>query len=46
VAGIPSRSIAEMLGWEEESVERIIRRYVHGTAATAEVIWLLNKKGS
>src|SRR5262249_19797521 len=38
LANIPVRVIAEMLGWEEESVGQIIRRYVHGTAATAEVI--------
>lgn len=28
VAGLSEREIAEIMGWEEESVSRIIRRYV------------------
>ena len=32
IAGLPVRVIAEIMGWEEETVEKIIRRYVgrHG----------------
>jgi integrase len=33
-AGLPKRVIAEIMGWEEEHVARIIRRYVDRTAAT------------
>jgi integrase len=33
VAGLSMREIAETLGWEEESVEKIIRRYVGRNAA-------------
>jgi integrase len=33
VAGFSMREIAETLGWEEESVEKIIRRYVGRSAA-------------
>lgn len=44
IAGIPERAIAEMLGWEEETVSRIIRRYVGRTAATKNLIEILNRK--
>jgi integrase len=44
VAGIPERSIAEIMAWEEEHVARIIRRYVGRTAATRAIIGQLNKK--
>lgn len=33
LAGLTLREIAEMMGWEEETVERIIRRYVGRDAA-------------
>lgn len=38
VAGVPVRAIAEMLGWEEEAVARIIRKYVSTSAAVQEVV--------
>ena len=34
VAGLSERVIAEILGWEEETVAKIIRRYVGRAAAT------------
>ena len=43
IAGLPVRVIAEMLAWNEEQVERIIRRYVGRAAATKETILQLNK---
>jgi integrase len=46
VAGLPQRVIAEIMGWEEEQIARIIRRYVDRTAATQAIIWQLNKKGT
>jgi integrase len=42
-AGLSERVIAEMMGWEEEHVARIIRRYVGRTAATKAAIAQLNK---
>jgi hypothetical protein len=33
IASFSMREIAETLAWEEESVEKIIRRYVGGAAA-------------
>jgi integrase len=42
-AGIPERVIAEIMGWEEEYVASIIRRYVSRTAATKALIRQLNK---
>jgi len=33
IAGFSMREIAETLAWEEESVEKIIRRYVGRSAA-------------
>ena len=38
VAGLPERVIAEIMGWEEEHVAKIIRRYVGRTAATKAII--------
>jgi integrase len=46
VAGLPERVIAEIMGWEEEHIARIIRRYVDRGAATREIIRQLNKKGT
>ena len=43
LAGLPTRVIAEMMAWEEETVERIIRRYVGRQAATLDVIRQLNE---
>jgi len=43
VAGLDKRVIAEILGWTDENVEKIIRRYVNRTAATRAVILQLNK---
>jgi integrase len=44
VAGLPERVIAEIMGWEEEHVARIIRHYVDRTAATKAIIRQLNEK--
>ena len=44
VAGLPERVIAEIMGWEEEHVARIVRRYVGRAAATKAVIRLLNER--
>ena len=43
VAGLRERVVAEIMGWEEETVGRIIRRYVDRTAATREIIRQLNQ---
>ena len=43
IAGLPERVIAEMLGWEEAEVARIIRRYVDRHAATRAIIEKLNQ---
>ncbi len=43
VAGLPLRVIAEITAWEEETVEKIIRRYVGRAAATRAYIAQLNK---
>jgi len=43
VAGLSNRVIAEILGWSEDNVERIIRRYVTRSAATKDAIRILNK---
>jgi integrase len=42
LAGLSTRVIAEILGWSEDSVERIIRRYVARGAATRAAILQLN----
>ena len=44
VAGLPERVIAEIMGWEEEHVARIIRRYVDRSAATRAIIQHLNER--
>ena len=36
--------IAEIMAWDEETVERIIRRYVDRQAATKAIIAQLNKR--
>jgi integrase len=43
IAGLPERVIAEILGWQEENVGKIIRRYVDRTAATRAIILQLNR---
>lgn len=43
IAGLPEREIAEIMGWEEESVTRIIRRYVDRQAALKDRIRKLNE---
>jgi integrase len=43
IAGLPIRVIAEILGWSEGQVDRIIRRYVGRAAATKEAIRKLNE---
>ena len=40
----PERVIAEIMGWEEASVARIIRKYVDRSAAIKDVIRQLNEK--
>jgi integrase len=42
-AGLSVRVIAEIMGWEEDHVERIIRRYVGRSAATREIIRQINQ---
>jgi hypothetical protein len=37
--------IAEIMGWEEEAVEKIIHRYVGRNAATLNAIAQLNQTG-
>jgi integrase len=43
-AGLEQRVITEILGWEEETVATIIRRYVGRTAATKAIIRQLNDR--
>jgi integrase len=43
IAGLSERVIAEILGWEEEHVSQIIRRYVDRTAATRAIIRALDR---
>jgi integrase len=43
VAGLKPREIAEVLGWAEDHVEKIIRRYVGRNAAIKATIELLNR---
>jgi integrase len=43
IAGLSERVIAEILGWSEESVAKIIRRYVDRAAATKAIIRQLNR---
>jgi integrase len=44
IAGLGERVIAEIMGWEEEHVARIIRRYVGRTAAIKATIQQLNER--
>jgi hypothetical protein len=44
IAGLTMREIVEMLAWEEESVEKIIRRYVGRSAAIKAMIKKLEAK--
>ena len=46
LAGLTEREIAEIMGWTEASVTRIIRRYVGRRAATESVIKRLRETGS
>jgi integrase len=43
IAGLSERVIAEIMGWEEEHVAKIIRRYVGRSAATKAIIRQLNR---
>jgi integrase len=43
IAGLSERVIAEIMGWEEQHVARIIRRYVDRAAATRAIIRQLNE---
>jgi len=43
LAGLDDRVIAEILGWEEDAVRHIIRRYVGRSAATMDAIRRLNQ---
>jgi integrase len=43
IAGMTEREIAEIMAWEEESVGKIIRRYVGRSAATKALIRKLNE---
>jgi integrase len=43
LAGLSIRAIGEILGWSEDSVERIIRKYVARGAATRAAIRQLNE---
>jgi integrase len=46
LAGLTVRVIAEIMAWEEETVEKIIRKYVGRKAATMAIIRQLNENGS
>jgi integrase len=43
-AGLSMRVIAEIMGWEEEQIAKIIRRYVDRSAATRAIIAQLNER--
>ena len=43
LASLTNREIAEIVGWEEDSVDKIIRRYVGRTAAVRDRIERINK---
>jgi integrase len=45
IAGIPERVIAEIIGWSEEQVSKIIRKYVGRAAATRALIRQINEAG-
>jgi integrase len=44
LANLSEREIAEIMGWEEEHVARIVKRYVDRTAAIMETIRRLNER--
>jgi integrase len=44
IGGLQMRVIAEIVGWSEENVEKIIRKYVDRSAATKAVIAQLNER--
>ena len=44
LARLDERTIAEIMGWNEESVSQIIRSYVDRSAATKDIIRQLNKR--
>jgi integrase len=44
LAGLSVRVIAEIMGWEEQHVDKIIRRYVDRSAATKAIIRQLNRE--
>lgn len=44
IAGLDIRVIAEIMAWEEETVSKIIRKYVGRSAATAAIIRQLNEQ--
>lgn len=46
IAGLSERVIAEIMGWEEEHVAKIIRRYVSRDAATKAIIRQLDQARS
>jgi hypothetical protein len=46
VAGIRIRSIAETTAWDEESAEKIIRRYVNSIASSKALIEQNNDAGT
>jgi integrase len=43
VAGLSERIIGEIMGWTEENVTKIIRKYVDRAAATKAIIRQLNE---
>ncbi len=43
IAGLSERVIAEIMGWDEEYVAKVIRRYVGRAAATKEIIRQINQ---
>jgi integrase len=44
IAGLSERVIAEIMGWEESHVGKIVRRYVGRAAATKAIIHQLNER--
>lgn len=46
VAGLSERVIAEIMGWEEQHVAKIVRRYVDRSAATKAIIKQLNERST
>lgn len=46
LAGLTVRVIAEIMAWEEDTVAKIIRKYVGRKAATMAIIRQLNENSS